>query len=78
MTNFARSSLELVLRALFAGAKSCSLVNTFMMCPPVGWWLADHDQILPLDPGHLMAIKPSNYPARDPALEFGSQCRGGK
>jgi hypothetical protein len=57
MTNFARSSLALVLRALIGGAKSCALVNLFMMLPPmVGWWLADHDQILLLDHGHLMAI----------------------
>src|SRR5262249_61321835 len=46
MTNFARSSLALVLRAFFGGAKSCAFVNIFMICPPmVGWWLADHDQI---------------------------------
>jgi hypothetical protein len=56
MTNFARSSLALVLRAFFGGAKSCALVNFFMICPPVGWWLADHDQILPPDPGYLMAL----------------------
>jgi hypothetical protein len=37
MTNFARSSLVLVLRAFFGGAKSCPLVNFFMICPPVGW-----------------------------------------
>ena len=35
MTNFARSSLTLVLRAVFGGAKSCALVNLFMVCPPV-------------------------------------------
>jgi len=44
-TNLARSSLALVLRAIFGGAKSCALVNLFMICPPmVGWWLADNDQ----------------------------------
>jgi len=32
-TNLARSSLALVLRALFGGAKSCPLVNLFMICP---------------------------------------------
>src|SRR5262245_61943206 len=48
MTNFARSSLALVLRAFFGGAKSCALVNIFMIWPPVGWWLADDDQILSL------------------------------
>ena len=37
MTNFARSSLVLVLRAFLGGAKSCPLVNLFMTCPPVGW-----------------------------------------
>jgi hypothetical protein len=49
MTNFARSSLALVLRAFFGGAKSCALVNIFMICPPmVSRWLADDDQILSL------------------------------
>jgi hypothetical protein len=38
MTNFARSSLVLVLRAFHGGAKSCALVNFFMICPPVGWY----------------------------------------
>jgi hypothetical protein len=33
MTNFARSSLALVLRAFFGEAKSCALVNIFMICP---------------------------------------------
>jgi hypothetical protein len=48
MTNFARSSLALVLRAFFGGAKSCALVNIFMTCPPmVSWWLADDDQFCP-------------------------------
>jgi hypothetical protein len=37
MTNFARSSLVLVLRAFFGGLKSCSLVNFFMVSPR---WLA--------------------------------------
>ena len=47
-TNLARSSLALVLRAIFGGAKSCALVNLFIICPPmVGWWLADGDQIRP-------------------------------
>jgi len=39
----------LFLRTLFAEAKSCALVNLFMICPQ---WsaggLADHDEILPL------------------------------
>ena len=33
MTNLARSSLALVLHALFGAAKSCALVNLFMICP---------------------------------------------
>ena len=33
MTNLARSSLALVLPALFGAAKSCALVNVFMTCP---------------------------------------------
>jgi len=37
MTNLARSSLALVLHALFGAAKSCALVNLFMICPR---WLA--------------------------------------
>ena len=49
ITNFARSNQSWVLRALFAGAKSCTLVNFFMICPQ---WstggLAGHDEILPL------------------------------
>ena len=36
-TNLARSSLALVLRAIFGGAKSCALVNLFIICPR---WLA--------------------------------------
>ena len=48
MTNFARSSLALVLRAFFGGAKSCALVNIFMICPPmVSWWLADATKFCP-------------------------------
>jgi hypothetical protein len=64
MTNFARSSLALVLRAFFGGAKSCALVNIFMICPPmVSWWLADDDKILSLIAGYLMAIKPQQSPS---------------
>jgi hypothetical protein len=37
MTNFARASLVLALRAFHGGAKSCPLVNLFMNLPPVGW-----------------------------------------
>jgi hypothetical protein len=32
-TNLARSSLALVLRAIFGGAKSSALVSLFMICP---------------------------------------------
>ena len=55
-TNLARSNQSLVLRALFAGAKSCAPVNVSMICPPVvGRSVAEHDQILSLIHGHLMA-----------------------
>ena len=48
-TNLARSSLALVLRAIFGGAKSCALVNLFMICPPmVGCGSPYDDQILTL------------------------------
>jgi hypothetical protein len=47
-TNLARSSLALVLRAIFGGAKSCALVSLFLDVPPmVGWWLADDAQFFP-------------------------------
>jgi hypothetical protein len=36
MTNLARSSLALVLPALFGAAKSCALVNLCMIFPMVG------------------------------------------
>jgi hypothetical protein len=68
MTNFARSNQSWVSRALFGAAKGCPLVNLFMICPPVGWWLADHDQILPLNQGHLMA-QGSHF------WDFGLYCR---
>jgi hypothetical protein len=43
MTNLAPASLALVLRAVFGGAKSCALVNFFMICPRmVSWWLTDN------------------------------------
>ena len=48
-TNLARSNQSLFLRVLFAWAKSCALVNLFMLCPPmVGWSLSYHDEILHL------------------------------
>ena len=55
MTNFARSSLALVLRAVFGGAKSCALVKLFMICPPVGSRQSTTAKFLPLDRGYLMA-----------------------
>jgi hypothetical protein len=49
MTNFARSSLALVLAALAGAAKSCALANIFIICPR---WSAsgetDDDQIMSL------------------------------
>jgi hypothetical protein len=33
MTNFARSNQSWVSRTLFGAAKSCPLVNLFMICP---------------------------------------------
>jgi hypothetical protein len=62
MTNFARWSLVLVLRAIFGGTKSRALVNVFMISP-LGLVASRHDQILPLDHGRLMAIKPRDQPA---------------
>jgi hypothetical protein len=46
----------LVFAADLGGAKASVLVNLFTICPRYGRWLADHDQILPLDDGHLMAL----------------------
>jgi hypothetical protein len=68
-TNLARSNQSLFLRSRFGGAKRSALVNIFifMICPRlVGSCLADDKQILPRDPGHLMAINPSNHAAGDP------------
>jgi hypothetical protein len=48
MTNLARSNHSLVLCALFGEAKSCVLVNIFMICPRWSAGLADDNQILPL------------------------------
>ena len=47
-TDLARSNHSLVLYALFGGAKSCALVNIFMICPRWSAGLADDNQILPL------------------------------
>ena len=56
MTNLARSSLALVLHALFGAAKSCALVNLFMICPR---WSAsgqpNDESDSASDHGHLMA-----------------------
>jgi hypothetical protein len=55
-TNLARSSLAFwSLRRIPGGAKSSVLVDLFTICPRSAGGLADHDQILPLDDGHLMA-----------------------
>ena len=71
MTNFARASLALVLRAVFGGAKSCALVNLFMICPPVGSCQSTTAKFLPLDRGYLMAIKSSKLGTQ--SWNFGSQ-----
>jgi hypothetical protein len=79
MTNFARSSLALVLRAVFGSAKSCALVNLFMICPPVGSCQSTTAKFLPLDRGYLMAIKPSKLGTQSwnsgPKLRSDSDCR---
>src|SRR5262249_7984189 len=55
-TNLARSNQSLVLRAPFGWPKTCAPVNACMICPPmVGRSEAQHDQILSLIHGHLMA-----------------------
>jgi hypothetical protein len=41
MTNLARASLALVLRTVFGGAKSCALVDLFMISPPAGQLMAN-------------------------------------
>jgi len=49
ISNLARASRTLVLRALFGASKSCALVNLFMGLPPMaGEQPADNDQILSL------------------------------
>jgi hypothetical protein len=82
MTNFARSSLALVLRAFFGGAKSCALVNIFMICPPmVSRWLADDDQILSLiaaiswlsNPGLGSKIQPAVMAKAPPQWRGGAE-----
>jgi hypothetical protein len=37
-TNLARSNHSLVLRALFGAAKRSTLLNIFMICPPMAGW----------------------------------------
>ncbi len=59
MTNLARSSLAFVLPALFGAAKSCALVNVFMICPR---WPASSQPTTTnsaSDHGHLMALAPT-------------------
>jgi hypothetical protein len=71
MTNFARSSLALVLRAVFGGAKSCALVKLFMICPPVGSRQSTTAKISA--PGSRLSHGYQTQQTRDPVLEFGSQ-----
>src|SRR5215471_21517695 len=55
MTNLARSSLALVLSALFGAAKSCALVNLFMICPRLSVVTNRQQPDSASDHGHLMA-----------------------
>jgi hypothetical protein len=59
-TNLARSSLALVLRAIFGGAKSCALVNLSMICPR--WSAGGQPTTTNSSPdrGHLMASLTGN------------------
>jgi hypothetical protein len=64
-TSLARSNQSLVLRGpRWPGAKSCTPVNVFMICPQWSMASPPRPNYAP-DHGHLMAIKP-NHPARDP------------
>ena len=55
MTNLARSSLALVLPALFGAAKSCTLVNLFTICPRLSVVASRQRPDSTSDHGHLMA-----------------------
>jgi len=55
MTNLARSSLAWVLSALFGAAKSCALVNLFMICPRLSVVASRQRPDSTSDHGHLMA-----------------------
>src|SRR5262249_9635535 len=55
MTNLARSSLALVLPALFGAAKSCVLVNLFTICPRLSVVASRQRPDSTSDHGHLMA-----------------------
>jgi hypothetical protein len=55
MINLARSSLALVLSALFGAAKSCALVNLFMICPRLSVVTNRQQPDSASDHGHLMA-----------------------
>jgi hypothetical protein len=75
-TNFARSNQSWVLRALFAGAKSCALVNLFMICPQmVGWWLSRPRRNSAPDHGHLMAFL-IRHTKRSRIMSAGENARG--
>src|SRR5262249_26212708 len=83
-TNLARSSLALVLRALFGGAKSCALVNLFMIALLVASRRRPNSAP---DHGHLMACltdmrradtkRPQHEPANLEyvAADLSSTCR---
>jgi hypothetical protein len=70
MTNFARSSLALVLRAFFGGAKSRALVNIFMICPR--WSAGDSPTTTKL----RSRSRPSHghQTQRLPSTQLGTQC----
>jgi hypothetical protein len=54
-TNLARSSQSLALSALFGAAKSCALLNVFMMCPRCLIQYPAATRIFTADRGGLMA-----------------------
>src|SRR5262249_55815035 len=55
MIDLARASLALVLRAVFGGAKSCAIVNVFMICPNGRLVVSRTRPNSVPDHGHLMA-----------------------
>jgi hypothetical protein len=79
MTNLARSSLALVLPALFGAAKSCALVNFFVIRPPDGRLVARRPHPttnnFAQDRGHLMACL-TEHESTDAGLAERSASRG--